>query len=450
MDILNLEEKYCSQGDTSGKHIPKKLFKRQLGSFLFDECDIAYLDMQMFNSAANFGYKNPIYEKKCNLSEKNLVCLSGEFIHEERILLSATIGKYMQTKLGVQGRVHFTVGGAQAVDDALKLAFNHTNKKQIFAFEGGYHGRTMASSSISSSYRYSKAFGSIISTQRIPFPNCARCAYGKEKITCQLYCIQQFERLFENEFNGVVNADSKDTAFAAFVFEPVLGRGGYVFPHEEYFLALTKILQKHKVLVVVDEVQMGFFRTGKQWSFEHYGITPDILIFGKSVTNGIWPLSGVWAKEEIISPESWPLGSTHCTFANSPLAMSLARTTFELTSSTQFLQTQETGAKKFKDIIMGLKKDFSFIGRAQVKGHSAGLDIVDSITLKPDGIRANQLVEIALNEDIIVNQKPYRLVITTGGTHNSSLMLSPSLYISESELELFDLLIRKCFEKIFH
>jgi len=449
MDILEMEKIYCSQGDTSGKHQPKKVFSGQEGCFLFDVDNIPYLDMQMFNSAANFGYKNNAYNECFEKSSQNLLCLSGEFINKEKVYLSKKISNYMQTNHGCMGRVHFTVGGAQAVDDALKLAFKYTKKNRVFAFEGGYHGRTMAASSISASYRYTKAFGNVIDTHRIPFPNCYRCAYGKNEKNCSLYCIEQFERLFESEFNGITDANYLNTSISAFIFEPVLGRGGYVFPNKKYLKELERILHKHNILIIADEVQMGFYRTGRQWSFEHYGITPDIIIFGKAITNGLWPLAGVWARDNIISPFNWSTGSTHCTFANSPLAMLLGIKTIEITQNSNFVELQNKSAKEFGTLISKLKAEFSFIGRAQVEGHAAGLEIIDSITQKIDGKKTKQLIETALNETVLYQGKKFGLILTAGGIHDGSIMLSPSINITSNELELFYNLLRANFEKVF-
>lgn len=109
---------------------------------------------------------------------------------KSRIELSEAICQYMYRNYGVRGRVHFTVGGAQAVDDAMKITINHNHKRGFLAFEGAYHGRTMAASSVSSSYRYTRQFGSVMNVQRIPFSNCFTCAYDKNPTDCDLYCLK--------------------------------------------------------------------------------------------------------------------------------------------------------------------------------------------------------------------------------------------------------------------
>ena len=127
MNYLEKDKLYCSQGDTSGKHKPKKIFIGAEDCYLFDECSVKYLDMQMYNSAANFGYKNKAYSECIKNCLETLPCLAGEFMSKSRIELSEAICQYMYRNYGVRGRVHFTVGGAQAVDDAMKITINHNH-----------------------------------------------------------------------------------------------------------------------------------------------------------------------------------------------------------------------------------------------------------------------------------------------------------------------------------
>ena len=440
--LIEKEKYYCSQGDTSGKHNPKKFFDSAKGCFLYDNNHKKYLDMQMYNSAANFGYQNPAYTKCMTEQLHRLPCLAAEFMHESRVSLSEKICNYMYENYGIKGRVHFTVGGAQAVDDALKLAFNFTKSRGVICFEGGYHGRTMAASSVSSSYRYIRQYGNVIDTYRIPFPNCYSCAYDMKCADENLYCIQRIKRLFESEFLGIYDSNSHENHYSTFLFEPILGRGGYVFPNPHYYTELFKILKAHNIITIADEVQMGFYRTGKMWSFEHFGICPDVIIFGKSISNGLWPLSGIWAKEDIISPEIWPTGSTHCTFSGHPLGTELGLQTFAVIEDSTMLYRMQKSSEKFIQIINKLREDFPFIKRAQVLGHAAGIDLIDPCTNFPATQKTHELIENALNKTCEFEGQRMGLIITSGGLYNSSLMLSPCVFISDEELQLFDKLIR--------
>src|SRR5207253_8313774 len=106
--------------------------------------------------------------------------------------------------------------------------------------------------------------------------------------------------------------------------EVVQGTGGYVIPPQGYFERLATLCRDRGILLVDDEIQMGMFRTGKMWAIEHVGAAPDVVVFGKALTNGLNPLSGIWAREELISPETFPPGSTHSTFASNTLGTAVA------------------------------------------------------------------------------------------------------------------------------
>src|SRR5215467_11474060 len=316
-DLLKLEQKYCSWGDTVHYLDPPKCFERSEGCYLYDREGTPYLDLQMWYSASSFGYGNKRLNAALTRQLETLPQLACQYLHSEKIELAAAIGRLNASRFGVDGRVHFNVGGAQAIEDSLKLVRNATGKNLNFAFMGGYHGRTLGASAITSSYRYRRRFGHFSDrAQFIPFPYCFRCPYEKKREDCGLYCVQQFEKLFDTEYHSVWDSKASQSEFAAFYIEPIQGTGGYVIPPDGYFEELTRILHERGILIVVDEIQMGLYRTGKFWSFEHFGLKPDIVVFGKALTNGLNPLSGVWAREDLIAPQVFPPGSTHSTFSS--------------------------------------------------------------------------------------------------------------------------------------
>lgn len=435
--LSELEKAYCSQGDTSGKRKPKKFFTRALGSFLYDEDGTQYLDFQMFNSAANFGYQNELHLQAVERQLRTLPSLAGEFMHDERVLLSAKLAEHIEKTFSVKGRVHFSVGGAQAVDDALRIVANFTGTGNVFTFEGSYHGRTVAASTISSSYRYRKHLQSSNHARLIPFPYCYRCAYGRQYPVCDYYCVSQFKRLFESEFHGVLDPQSGQPEYRAFFLEPVLGRGGYVVPPPEYYSRVKKTLDEHNILLVVDEVQMGFYRTGKMWSVEHFGVVPDIIIFGKAITNGLFPLAGIWASERLISPEIWPTGSSHATFAAQPLGTAAGLATFELLANNDFEGMVSQRSLQLREVISEVQSRFGLFGRIDALGLAFGLEVCTPGTDRPDPLLAKRISEMALNEPVEIGGKRYGLILTTGGYHDHVFLLSPSLMIGDEEVELF-------------
>src|SRR3989449_520210 len=280
-ELLELERKYCSFGDTVHYLEPPKVFVNCEGSYLYDEDGTPYLDLQMWYSAASFGYKNPRLNAALKRQIDRLPQLACQYLHAEKVEVAARMAQYCEKRFGVKGRVQFNVGGAQAIEDSLKIVRNSTGKNLMFAFMGGYHGRTLGASAITSSYRYRRRYGHFGDrAQFIFYPYCFRCIYGLKRPACDIYCEGQFEKLFESEYHSVWDAKAGASEYGAFYIEPVQGTGGYVIPPREYFTRLRSTCDRHKILIVDDEIQMGFYRTGKFWTVEHLGITPAIIVFG--------------------------------------------------------------------------------------------------------------------------------------------------------------------------
>jgi 4-aminobutyrate aminotransferase-like enzyme len=170
--LLADEAKYCSFGDTVHYVNPPKIFTGCEGSYMYDDAGTSYLDLQMWYSAVNFGYKNKRLEAKMIEQLQELPQVASQYLHPTKIELAKFIAEDAKSKWGHDGRVHFNVGGAQAIEDSLKVVRNASGGKSLmFAFEGGYHGRTLGASSITSSYRYRRRFGHFSDrAQFIPSP----------------------------------------------------------------------------------------------------------------------------------------------------------------------------------------------------------------------------------------------------------------------------------------
>lgn len=437
--LLQLEAEYCSHGDTVHYTNPPKLFDSCDGSFLYDSEGRKYLDLQMWYSAVNFGYRNQRLNDAVRDQLDRLPQVASQYLHREKIELAALIAQDAERKFGVKGRVHFNVGGSQAVEDSLKLVRNFKKGKSLmFAFEGGYHGRTLGASAITSSYRYRRRFGHFSDrAQFVPFPYCFRCPYGKKRDDCGLYCVEQFARLFDSEYYGVWDPKAGESEYAAFYIEPVQGTGGYVVPPTGYFERLAEILEARKILIVDDEIQMGFYRAGKLWSIENFGIKPDVIVFGKAITNGLNPLSGVWAREELINPDIFPPGSTHSTFNANPMGTAVALETMRMLQETDYAaMTAEKGAY----LLAGLKdlqRRHRCVGDVDGLGMALRMEICDPHdSFTPSKAIVDRMVDIGLAGDILVDGQRLGCVLDIGGYHKNVVTLAPSLHISKEEMDL--------------
>jgi 4-aminobutyrate aminotransferase-like enzyme len=438
-ELLKLEAIYCSHGDTVHYTDPPKIFERAEGSFIYDSEGREFLDLQMWYSAVNFGYANPRLNAALKRQIDRLPQVASQFLHREKIELATMIARDAEQKFGRKGRVHFNVGGSQAVEDSLKLVRNASNGKSLmFAFEGGYHGRTLGATAITSSYRYRRRYGHFGERAHfLPFPYHFRGPKGMSKEEYGLHCVRQLERLFDSEYNGVWDPKAGQAEYAAFYVETIQGTGGYVIPPLNFFSELKKVLDRYGILLVVDEIQMGFFRTGKLWSVEHFGVVPDVLVFGKALTNGLNPLSGIWAREELINPKIFPPGSTHSTFASNPLGTAVGLEAMKMMHEENYaVSVPEKGAYFLKGL-NELKRRHKIVGDVDGLGLALRVEICephDSFT--PSKAIVDRLVDEGLKGDLEHSGKRYGLVLDIGGYYKNVITLAPALTITHEEIDL--------------
>ena len=185
----------------------------------------------MWYSAVNLGYANPAVSAALRAQMDRLPQLACQYLHREKIELAEMLCDSVERGFGMKGRVHFNVGGAQAIEDALKLVRKSSGRQRMLAFQGGYHGRTLGASAITSSYRYREAFGEFADrAEFIPFPYSFRSPFRGDAQKTEDNCIAEFERLFEHEYTGAWNPKTGRSEFGAFFVEAVQGTGGYVIP----------------------------------------------------------------------------------------------------------------------------------------------------------------------------------------------------------------------------
>lgn len=444
------EARYCSFGDTVHYLKEPKVFTDCEGSFLYDHAGRSFLDLQMWYSAVNFGYRNPRLNDALVRQANRLPQLASQYLHPEKIELATRIAKGMQQRFGLAGRVQFNVGGSQAVEDSLKLVRNASGGKSLmFAFEGGYHGRTLGASAITSSYRYRRRFGHFGERACfIEYPYHFRGPKGMTKEEYGLQCVRKFERLFETEYNGVWDPKAGQAEYAAFYVEPIQGTGGYVIPPLNFFIELKKVLDRYGILLVVDEIQMGFYRTGKLWSIEHFGVQPDVLVFGKALTNGLNPLSGLWAREELIRPEVFPPGSTHSTFASNPLGTAIGLETMKMLEEGDYGATVERKGRYFLEGLKELQKRWPQIGDVDGLGLALRCEICETDGTTPNKALLDHMVEEGLKGDLEDGSRRLGLVLDVGGYHKNVITLAPSLEITHAEIDLalrlLEALLRRC------
>ncbi len=448
--LREMERKYCSWGDTVHYVEPPKFFDRCEGNYLYDRQGTPYLDLQMWYSAASLGYANPRLNQTLKDQVDKLPQVASQYLHAERVELAAAIARLNESKFALQGRVHFNVGGSQAIEDSLKIIRNATGRNLVFAFMGGYHGRTLGASAITSSYRYRRRYGHFSDRAHfVPFPYCFRCPYQKKREDCGLYCVAQFEKNFETEYNSFWDAKAQESEFSAFYIEAVQGTGGYVIPPPDYFPALKKVLDRYKILLVDDEIQMGFYRTGKFWAIENFNVEPDIIVFGKALTNGLNPLSGVWAREELISPQIFPPGSTHSTFSANPLGTAVALEVVRMMEEENYEEITKRKGAYFLSQLKELQRRYpKVIGDTDGIGMALRIEICAADGYTPDRELVERMFALGLEGNLHARGRRMGLVLDVGGYYKNVFTLAPAFDMTEEEMdisvELIEQLIRRC------
>jgi 4-aminobutyrate aminotransferase-like enzyme len=222
-----------------------------------------------------------------------------------------------------------------------------------------------------------------------------------------------------------------------------------VIPPKDYFKELKKVLDRHNILLVDDEIQMGFHRAGKLWGLANFGVTPDILVFGKALTNGLNPLSGIWAKEKLINPKVFPAGSTHSTFSSNTLGTALGLEVMKMIEEEDYEKRVFEKGKSFLGRLKELQKKYpKVIGDTDGMGMALRMEIVKSDGYAPDRELADRIFAEGMKGDLeFPGGKKGGLVLDVGGYYKNVFTIAPAFDITEKQMDLaidlFDQLIRR-------
>ncbi|HUL40667.1 MAG TPA: aminotransferase class III-fold pyridoxal phosphate-dependent enzyme [Burkholderiales bacterium] len=433
--LLDKERRFCSYGDTVHYAEDPRIFERCEGCYLFDSYGRRYLDLQMWYSAANLGYANPKVAQALKAQIDRLPQLACQYLHREKIELAEMICNSIERGFGLKGRVLFNVGGSQAIEDALKLVRKSTGRQHMLAFQGGYHGRTLGASAITSSYRYREAFGEFADrAEFVPFPYVFRSKYRHDIRDAEDYFIWEVERLFEHEYTGAWNPKTGRSEFGAFFVEPVQGTGGYIIPPQGYFKRLERVCREKGILIVDDEIQMGFYRTGKMWAMEHFDMQPDIIVFGKALTNGLNPLSGIWAREELISPSVFGPGSTHSTFSSNTLGTAAGLAVMRIFEEGDYGTSVPEKGRYFLGRLKEMQRKHPELGDVDGLGLALRMEICEADGFTPNRRLADQMFQLGLSGELQLGSATKGLILDIGGYYKNVITLAPSLEISLSEI----------------
>jgi 4-aminobutyrate aminotransferase/(S)-3-amino-2-methylpropionate transaminase len=303
------------------------------------------------------------------------------------------------------------------VENAVKIARVATGRQAVLAFEDGFHGRTLLAMSLTSKvHPYKAGFGPFApEVYRAPFAYCYRCAYHLEHPSCGIACVEALEDIFKRD----VAAEE----VAAVIVEPVLGEGGFVVPPGEYLPRLRALTERHGILLIADEVQTGFGRTGKLFACEHSGVVPDLLVTSKSIAAGL-PLAGVTGRAEVMDAPG--VGGLGGTYSGNPVALAAAHAVLDAFADGSLLARANRIGEMVRTRAEAWKARFPLVGDVRGQGAMWALELVkDRATRAP-----------AKDETNAVTQKAYErgLLTITAGTYGNVLRTLMPLVISDDEL----------------
>ncbi len=319
-------------------------------------------------------------------------------------------------------KTFFLNSGAEAVENAVKIARYFTKRQEIVVFTGAFHGRTLLGMSLTSRpVPYKVGFGPMApGIHRLEYPYCYRCPHGHERDSCNLHCVKRIRDFF------LENVAPEETA--AIKFLPLQGEGVFVVPPKEYVVELRKVCDEFGIVLIADEIQTGFCRSGKMFAFEHFPVSPDIITLAKSMGAGI-PISAIVGKSDIM--DSVPNNSIGGTFGGNPIATAAGVKVLEIMERDNYALKAEQMGKLIEKKSQELMSKFECIGDIRGKGCMRALEFVKNKKTKdpfPVAAITNKCIEKGL------------LVASCAIRGNVIRLLMP-LVITEEQLGLgFDIL----------
>ena len=376
-----------------------------------------YLDFAGGIGVMNVGHSAPSVVAAVGRQAERLthVCFAVQpyesYVALAERLAALTPGRFAKKTLLVNS-------GAEAIENAIKIARHATGRPGVLCFEDAFHGRTLLALSLTSKVApYKLGFGPFVpDVVRVPYAYCYRCAYHTEHPDCAVACVDAIERQFQRHVDP--------RTIAAVVVEPVLGEGGFVVPPLGYLSKLAALCRRHGIVLIVDEVQTGFGRTGRMFACEHDGVEPDLLVAAKSLAAGM-PLAAVIGRAELMdSPVEGGLGGT---YAGNPIACAAAHAVLDLFESGDLLRRSEAIGARIEARAREWARSCPLVGDVRRRGAMVGVELVTNReTREPAKRETEEMIRLACERGV--------LMIAAGAFGNVIRFLTP-LTITNDELD---------------
>lgn len=396
------------------KDHPNLPVEKEEGCYYYGVDGKTYLDFTSGIATTNVGHRHPKVVQAIKDGADSLAHgPSGVIMYESILELADRLAEKLPGDLDC---FFFGNSGAEAVEGAIKLAKHVTQRPYIVSFIGGFHGRSMGALSVTSSKSKYRQFLQPTGSYQVPFAQEDECPAGMDS---EEYVVAELEKDFKRLFNHQVTPEE----VAAVIVEPVLGEGGYVVPPKKWLEKVRELCDRYNILLIFDEVQTGFGRTGEWFASQTFGVTPDIMAIAKGIANGM-PLSATVAPQALM--KQWPLGSHATTFGGNPIACSAALAVLEVMEEENLLENaKEQGAYATKRL-QEIKEKHEVIGRVRSIGLMIGIEIVDPATGEPNSDGLFKILDKALENGVL---------FYFGGNQTEIIRMIPPLTVTQEQIE---------------
>jgi 4-aminobutyrate aminotransferase len=382
------------------------------GVWVYDEAGRRHLDFTAGIGVTSTGHCHPQVVEAVRAQ-------AGRLIHGQYTTMLSLPLRELSERLGDVlpaglDTTFFVNSGSEAVEAAMRLVRHATGKPNIVVFHGSFHGRTFGAASLTTSgTKFRAGIGPMPSGVAVsPFPFAFR--YGWDEETATDFALRELDYVL------ATTSPANDTA--AFFVEPVLGEGGYAPANSRFLAGLRERADKHGILLVVDEVQTGFGRTGRYWGHDHFDVRPDVLITAKGLASG-FPLSAIAASEDLMS-QAWP-GSQGGTYGGNPVSCAAALATIDVIEREKLV---DNSAAMGQRLLTGLQKvatEHAAIGDVRGLGLMLGNEFVTA-----DGLPDPETAARAQRE---AGERGLMLLMC--GAHNNVVRMIPALVVNPDEID---------------
>jgi len=381
------------------------------GCYIYDIHGDKYLDFTSGIGVTNTGHCHPrvveAIQKQAGLlihGQANIVIHKPmlELIEELKSIVNPVMDGYF-----------FTNSGAEAVEGAVKLARHATGRTNVIVFQGSFHGRTVGTMSLTTSKTvYRAGYQPLMPGVFVaPYPYSYR--YGWTDDQTMDWCLEELEFLFLSQ--------TAPEETAAILIEPVLGEGGYVVPPHDFLRHLRQICDKHGIMLILDEVQSGFGRTGRWFAQEHFDVTPDIMTVAKGIASGM-PISGVLSRLEYM--KKWKTGTHGGTYGGNAIACAAGVASIKAMKEENMPQNAQVRGEQLRSQLRRIQLDYPVIGDVRGLGLMIGVEF-KTPERKPDKNTTKAVVKACFDR---------KLLLLTCGTYDNVIRWIPPLIVNEQEV----------------